>query len=172
MHVDNLNPNSAILLTGSNMGNRLHHLQQAAKSIAFEIGKVEKHSAVYETSAWGNTQQPAFLNQALLIETKLSPDELLTKILHIETSMGRERKVRWESRIIDIDILFYGSEISQNKYLTIPHPEIPNRRFVLEPLNEIVPDLIHPQLNKTIRQLLNECNDLLAVTKLNSHVQK
>src|SRR5690606_41258514 len=80
--------------------------------------------------SWGNTQQPAFLNQALLIETKLSPDELLTKILHIETSMGRERKVRWASRIIDIDILFYGSEISLTKYLIITHTEIQNSMFV------------------------------------------
>ncbi len=172
MHVVNLKPNSAILLTGSNMGQRLLHLQQAAKAIVSEIGKIEKYSEIYETSAWGNTQQPAFLNQALLIEPKLSPDELLTKILHIEKSMGRERKVRWEPRIIDIDILFYGSEVSENKHLTIPHPEIPNRRFVLEPLNELVPEMVHPLLKKTISQLLNECNDPLTVTKLNSHVQK
>lgn len=172
MHVINLKPNSAILLTGSNMGDRLHHLQKAAAAIELQIGKVVKTSCIYETAAWGNTDQPSFLNQAIIVDTECSPEELLYKILTIETSMGRVRKTRWEQRIIDIDILFHGSVISEQKHLTIPHPEIPNRRFVLEPLNELVPELVHPLLKKTICQLLNECNDPLTVTKLNSHVQK
>ncbi|MBS1765687.1 MAG: 2-amino-4-hydroxy-6-hydroxymethyldihydropteridine diphosphokinase [Bacteroidetes bacterium] len=150
----------------------MNHLQQAGESISRDIGMVQKISSIYETAAWGNTLQAPFLNQAIIVDTEYSADELLKKILQIESTMGRVRTERWEPRIIDIDILFYGNEIVRTDQLTIPHPEIENRRFVLEPLNEMIPEFIHPILNKTIKQLLSQCSDTLTVTPLKRHVQK
>jgi 2-amino-4-hydroxy-6-hydroxymethyldihydropteridine diphosphokinase len=159
---------NAYLFTGSNMGNRLQNIEQASALIAELAGIVKKKSAIYETEAWGNTNQEDFLNQALLVETTLSPEALLEKVLWVETKIGRQRLVKWEPRIIDIDILLYDDVIFSSVDLIIPHPYLHERRFTLTPLTEIAPDIVHPVLKKTIFQLLQACTDTLAV-KLYNH---
>ena len=155
-----------ILLTGGNLGDRLSRLSEARTLITETIGHIDLSSGIYETAAWGNTGQPAFLNQVLLVETSLSPEDLLKAVLSIELAMGRVRSEKWGPREIDIDILFYGEEIIHMPHLQIPHPEIPNRRFVLEPLAEIAPALVHPVLKVNMETLLRNTSDLLEVKRL------
>lgn len=157
--------NKAYLLTGGNLGDRQSNLSQAKNMIEQECGRATNASSLYETAAWGNSDQPSFLNQALEIATRLSASQLLRKILAIEKMMGRIRKEKYGPRIIDIDILLFNTEIFDLPNLKVPHPELQNRRFALLPLTEIAPDLIHPLLNKSIVQLLKECNDELDVKK-------
>ncbi len=157
--------NEAYLLTGGNIGDRLMNLQQACNKIEKEAGTVLKKSAIYETAAWGLTEQNHFLNQVLLISTSLSAEDLLQTLLHIEQQSGRKRLEKMGPRIIDIDILFYNNEIISSLNLTVPHPQIANRRFVLTPLNEIAPGFVHPGLEKTVAQLLEICSDNLEVRK-------
>ncbi|HEX8676549.1 MAG TPA: 2-amino-4-hydroxy-6-hydroxymethyldihydropteridine diphosphokinase [Segetibacter sp.] len=157
--------NDAYLLTGGNIGDRLVSLQQACMKIEKQAGIVLKKSAVYETAAWGITDQNLFLNQVLLVSTSLPPEELLHTLLHIEQELGRKRIVKMGPRVIDIDILFYNNEIISTPVLTVPHPQIANRRFVLTPLNEIAPGFVHPGLQKTIAELLEICPDNLEVRK-------
>ena len=121
---------------------------------------------MYETAAWGITDQPSFINQVLAISTSVSARQLLRKILKIEKEMGRIRKEKLGPRIIDIDILLFENEIHDLHFLKIPHPEMQNRRFVLTPLAEINPGLQHPILKKSIAQLLEECPDNLEVKKI------
>src|SRR6188474_694467 len=142
--------NSAYLLLGSNMGNSQEKLLTAIKNIEDKIGTVKRRSGIYKTAAWGNTNQPDFLNQVIITETKLIAIEILQEILAIEKKMGRIRTIKNAPRIIDIDILFFNNDIIRQKNLTIPHPEIQNRRFVLTPLNELSPNLLHPVLKQPI----------------------
>jgi 2-amino-4-hydroxy-6-hydroxymethyldihydropteridine diphosphokinase len=158
--------NSTYLLLGSNMGNSTELLSNAIEQIENKIGPLLLQSNLYATAAWGNTSQPDFLNQAIEVATQLDATETLKEILSIEKNMGRIRTVKNAPRIIDIDILFFNNEIINRIDLIVPHPEIQNRRFVLTPLNEIVPQMIHPVLNKTIDQLLSFCPDQLAVKKI------
>ncbi|MBA4056003.1 MAG: 2-amino-4-hydroxy-6-hydroxymethyldihydropteridine diphosphokinase [Marivirga sp.] len=154
------------LLLGTNIGDRNKNLGSALHAIDDRAGTVKKKSAVYQTEAWGKTDQPSFYNQVVEIETALDPSDLLHEILSIEKKMGRQRKEKWGERIIDIDILFFGVEIIEQTNLNIPHPQLANRRFTLVPLNELIPDFIHPVLGKKISELLAECNDPLEVVKL------
>ena len=124
------------LLTGSNIGDSELNLLNASKFIQNQIGKVIASSHVYKTEPWGNKDQQLFLNQVLKVETELEPHQLLKTILEIENSMGRNRKIKWEPRIIDIDILFFNDEIIDQENLQIPHPLIHERRFTLIPLNK------------------------------------
>ena len=158
--------NNVYLLTGGNVGNRLSHLQQAITNIEEYCGEIIRKSSVYETAAWGKTDQASFLNQAILLQTDLDAEALMTNILFIEEKMGRQRAEKYGSRIIDIDILFFNDEIISTDSLHIPHPEIQRRRFVLEPMDELAPALIHPVLKKSIHQLLLECSDPLEVKKI------
>jgi 2-amino-4-hydroxy-6-hydroxymethyldihydropteridine diphosphokinase len=158
--------NSVFLLLGGNIGNRQHFLREAIKLIEADIASVLKTSSIYETQSWGKTDAPDYLNQVIVIETELSAQEILRRILAIELVLGRKRDEKWGSRTIDIDILFYGLEIVDDEKLHIPHPELHKRRFTLEPLAEIAPDLIHPILNKTILLIKNELKDSLIVKKL------
>lgn len=155
------------LHTGSNLGNRHENLEKSVALINQLIGTVVCKSSYYETSAWGNTDQPDFINQALCLHSSLAPMKLLKCIWSIEEELGRQRISKWGARTIDIDILFYGSEIIRMPDLTIPHQLLHERRFVLTPLNEIAPDLIHPILNKTVTELLSQLTDDLSVKKLN-----
>ena len=152
------------LLLGGNLGKRTLYLQQARESIATQVGTIEKESALYETAAWGKTDQPSFLNQVLQVETILSPEQVLQTINQIEQDLGRERLEHWGARVIDIDILFYDDLVQQTQRLTIPHPQLHLRRFTLLPLHEIAADLVHPVLHQTIAQLLEICPDTLEVT--------
>ena len=129
------------------------------------IGKITLLSSRYETAAWGFTEQPHFLNQAVLLQTDLLANDLMLAILNIEKSMGRERSIPLGPRIIDIDIIYFNEEIIDNISVTIPHPKMTARRFVLLPLVEIAPDYIHPILLKSNSVLLKECGDSLAVNK-------
>lgn len=120
---------------------------------------------MYETAAWGNTKQAAFLNQVISIRTNLPPDDLMKKLLEIEQKLGRLRSEKYGPRTIDLDILFYDALIYHSAIVTLPHPAIQDRKFVLIPLAELSPGKIHPVYKKTIRTLLNECADQLAVIK-------
>ena len=155
--------NKVYLLLGGNIGNRLDNLERAKHLLEKQVGKVIKDSKVYETASWGNTDQPDFLNQVVLIETKLAAEKIMEQILLIEKTMGRVRAKKNASRIIDVDILFFNEEVIETKNIIIPHPQIQNRNFVLYPLNELSPQLKHPVLKKTIHDLLLQCDDTLAV---------
>jgi 2-amino-4-hydroxy-6-hydroxymethyldihydropteridine diphosphokinase len=155
------------LLLGSNLGDRRSIINAAVKRIEGQIGLLVSHSSWYETAAWGNEDQPSFLNIAIGITTNKEPAELLTEALAIEEALGRIRKDRWGARMIDIDIILYGDEIIDlEDRLQIPHPRMQDRRFVLEPLAEIAGTVQHPILQQNILTLLSNLNDNLAVTKL------
>ena len=154
------------LLLGSNLGDKINALKEATEKIEVQIGKITAHSRFYETQAWGKTDQPDFINQAIAIDTKLSPDEVLTAILLIEKEMGRERTEKWAERIIDIDILLYGNLVVNKKDLVIPHPHLHERNFALVPLMEIAGEEEHPILHKTIEDIYFDCNDKLEVILL------
>ena len=154
---------TAYLLLGSNLGNRAAMLQQACTQLAATAGEIMAASALYETAAWGREDQPAFLNQALAIRTILTADQLLAQCLTTEHSAGRERRERWGSRTLDVDILLYGDAIIDVPDLAVPHPRLAERRFALVPLAEIAGELRHPQLSLTVRELLAHCPDLLPV---------
>jgi 2-amino-4-hydroxy-6-hydroxymethyldihydropteridine diphosphokinase len=158
--------NKAYLLTGGNEGDRYQNMQQARTNIELICGQILQVSSLYETAPWGKTDQPDFLNQVLLIQTRLKPRELLGAILSIEEKGGRKRTAKNAPRTIDIDILFYTHLVLDEPGLSIPHPRLADRRFVLEPLNEIAPDFPHPVFGKTVHELLLECKDELAVKKI------
>ncbi|MDB5249604.1 MAG: 2-amino-4-hydroxy-6-hydroxymethyldihydropteridine pyrophosphokinae [Segetibacter sp.] len=158
--------NNIFLLTGGNIGDRLKYLHHAWEMVEKQVGPVLKKSSVYETSAWGVTDQSPFLNQVLLVETKLPAAIILETILNIEQALGRKRTEKMGPRTIDIDMLFFNNETISSPNLTVPHPQIQNRRFVLTPLYEIAPGFIHPVLQKTIGELLEICPDRLEVKLL------
>ena len=144
---------------GSNIGNKSKNLETAIKNInSLENTKITEIATFIETEPYGYKNQDSFLNSVIKIETKFSPQTLLSKILEIELKMGRFRKIHWGPRIIDIDILYYEDLIIDELNLKIPHPEIPKREFVLKSLLEICPDKIDPKMNKTIKTLWRELN--------------
>ena len=154
------------LLLGCNLGDKNANLKQAKTLIQARIGQIEGLSSVYETAAWGKTDQPTFLNQVIEVSTSLSAGSLLSATQQIEKDIGRVRIEKWGERIIDIDLLYYNDNIYSSEHLSIPHPGIPARRFTLVPLVELAPDFIHPVLEKTNRTLLAECQDTLPVNKI------
>jgi len=153
----------AFISLGSNLGDRLQFLKSAVEQIGLRLGKVIKESKIYEAAAWGHTKQPDFYNQVIEIETELSPAQLLQGCLEIEKSLGRERSILWGERTIDLDILLYDGRSVKLENLNIPHPYLHLRNFVLVPLCEIAPDLIHPTLELTMKQLLERCADKLDI---------
>lgn len=152
------------LLLGGNLGDRIAFLEKAREKIGKQVGSVTCSSKIYETAAWGKTDQPSFLNQVLEVQTTLQPEQVLYIINNIEQELGRERFEHWGSRVIDIDILFYDDLVHQTQRLTIPHPHLHTRRFTLAPLAEIAPDLVHPVIIKTTAELLTMCEDALEVS--------
>ncbi|RAW01896.1 2-amino-4-hydroxy-6-hydroxymethyldihydropteridine diphosphokinase [Pseudochryseolinea flava] len=153
------------LSLGSNQGDRSTNLHDACMKIRKQVGKIVRSSSIYSTAAWGVTDQPDFLNQVIEVETNLTPGALLEKTHSIEKSLGRIRTGKWGARIIDIDILLYREVELKTAHLVIPHPELPNRKFVLIPFAEIAADHVHPTAHKKISELLDTCTDQLAVTK-------
>ncbi len=156
----------AYLLLGTNLGDRLTYLQQAKQLIVSTTGSFVTESSIYETTAWGLTNQPSFYNQVLVIETTLQPEILMQFFLNIEAQMGRVRTVKFGPRTIDIDILLIDDLINQTELLQLPHPALPQRKFALMPLAEVAPNLVHPVEKKTISKLLQACTDTLDVQKI------
>ena len=160
----NKKENIAIISLGSNLGNGLKNLDKA-KVMLCSYGEIIKESSVYLTEPWGNKDQPQFFNQAIVFLTSLPAVELMQELLTIEMNSGRKRGIKWQARIIDLDILFYNDEIFKQDEITIPHPRIEERNFILTMLEEIVPALVHPVLKKNVLQLKAECKDMGQVIK-------
>ena len=153
------------LLFGSNLGDRALHIQHAMKSVQVGIGKAEKISSLYETEPWGVSDQPDYLNAAMIIQTNYTPQQLLSRLKQIEIQEGRADQKKYASRTLDIDILFYDDLALNSKKLTIPHPKLHLRKFALVPLNEIAGEIMHPVFKKSISKLLKESGDPLDVRK-------
>jgi 2-amino-4-hydroxy-6-hydroxymethyldihydropteridine diphosphokinase len=153
------------LSTGSNQGDRLMLLVAAAKYISKLVGRVDQFSQVVESEPWGFEAETTFYNQVLVVETALKPREVLEQVLKIEQTLGRKRTGNgYSSRTIDIDILFCDDDQINEPDLVVPHPELPKRRFVLLPLAELAPELVHPVLKITVAQLLERLHDESRIT--------
>lgn len=148
-----------ILLLGGNLGDRQKILDSALKKIATEIGEIIAVSPYYESEPWGFMHENLFLNRAIKVKTALSAFQLLEKIQLIEKSLGRVRTGKMEARLIDIDILFFGSEVVKSSQLTLPHPKISERLFALLPLAEITGNSKLPVLRKSALELIKSCKD-------------
>lgn len=149
--------NITYLGLGTNLGNKKENLNRAIKHINEQIGRVISRSSFYDTAPWGFRSENRFLNAVVKVETSLMPEELLDITQTLEKEAGRTKKTDsqgYSDRLIDIDILFFNDIIFKNDQLEIPHPQIPQRDFILLPLVEIAPDLRHPILNRTMRELL------------------
>jgi len=147
-------PERIYLSLGTNLGNRELNLEAARQELTPQV-KILDSSSIYQTEPWGYLDQPDFLNQVLVVETSLSPHELLEYIKGIEQKIGRKPSIRFGPRVVDIDILFYGDRIIQEEDLVIPHPRLKDRAFVLIPLAEIDPDLVYPGTGLSISVLLS-----------------
>ena len=158
---------TAYLGLGSNKGERISYIQKAIAEIKKIPGIVVlKFSGIYETEPWGVENQPDYLNSVLEIKTGLDAEILLKELKDIEKRIGRIQSAKWSEREIDIDLLFYGNEIIEKDFMTVPHPQIEKRKFVLIPMNEIAPDFIHPLLKEKISELLINTNDPLIVREI------
>jgi 2-amino-4-hydroxy-6-hydroxymethyldihydropteridine diphosphokinase len=159
--------NEAYLCLGGNLGNCKEIFAKCLELMALKGIVIERRSAIYISPAWGMENAPDFYNQVVKVNLRQEPGDLLQILLGIEKELGRERSPgkRYESRTIDLDILFFNSEVIDTEELHVPHPRLHLRRFVLEPMHEIAPGLVHPVLKKTIAQLLKECPDASAVKR-------
>jgi len=159
--------NQVYLLTGGNLNDRFYLLNKARELIANNIGICFKKSSIYESEPWGFDSEQNFLNQVLIVTTELSPIEVLNECQKIEKELGRIRESEnYASRTMDIDILFYNNEIITEPLLKVPHEHLHKRRFTLEPLVELTPDFIHPLLNKSLKEILENCSDISNVKML------
>lgn len=150
------------------MGNRINFLSEALKKTEIAFGKPLKISNIFQTQAWGFSSQPDFLNMAAIYETSILAEDALRTIKNIETETGRIHREHWHERELDIDIIFYGNQIIEKPNMNIPHPRMHERNFVLVPLNEICPELIHPVFKVSISKLLEQSTDKLIVEKWNN----
>lgn len=151
--------NNVFLILGGNLGERKKNLAKAAELLGKAAGRIKRCSPIYETEPWGVEGQPNYYNQVVEMLTDLDAHSLINTILEIEKQMGRIRTEKYDARTIDIDILFFNDDIINTGDLTVPHPRIQERRFVLEPLAEIAPEFIHPVLNRSVAALLKETSD-------------
>ncbi len=158
--------NKVVLGLGGNLGNVIESLELAHQKIEAQIGKVLLKSAYYKTKAWGVEDQPDFINQVIICSSDLPAEEVLRICLEIEKDLGRDRLngEKWRERLIDIDILFYNNLVVSSEKLTIPHPYLHERNFVLVPLAEVLPNMIHPILQESMNQLKEKSSDKLEVT--------
>ena len=159
------------LITGSNLCEREHQLSLAEKLIGEEVGIIKRKSGTYETQPWGYEDQPWFLNRVLEVSSAKAPNEVLHAIRNIEMKAGRLPNEKWHARHIDIDILFCGDLVIEKTDLTIPHPLLHTRNFVLVPLMDLIPEFIHPKMGKTIEELYLDCRDTGEVYIFNADEQ-
>jgi len=166
-------PKTVILALGSNLGDRIGYMQNALQKIHETIGWIKEISKIYETPAWG-FQGNSFLNACISVSTRLESHEVLQELLHIENELGRERanKANYQNRTIDLDILLFEEEIIRTENLNIPHPGIPDRSFVLKPLNDIAASEKHPVLKKKFSQLLKETTDISEISISSEQLKK
>jgi 2-amino-4-hydroxy-6-hydroxymethyldihydropteridine diphosphokinase len=153
------NVNQLILHLGSNVGDREAHLTLALQKIEMKIGTIAMSSTIYETEAWGMADQADFLNMAVSVSTKTGLKDCFKLCKEIELMVSGPKDIKWGPRVLDIDLIFFNDEIYQDAQLTIPHPQIENRNFVLIPLMEICGNYTHPQYAKTIEELYDDCKD-------------
>jgi 2-amino-4-hydroxy-6-hydroxymethyldihydropteridine diphosphokinase len=161
--------NEAYLCLGGNLGNSFITFKEACGYIERQTGGIKLCSSMYLSRAWGMDDAPDFYNQVIKLETNLNANELMSALLEIEKALGRERKetvTSYQNRVIDIDVLFFNKEVTKTDTLEIPHPRLHLRKFVLEPLNEVAPNYVHPLLHKSISELLALCTDNGQVKKL------
>ncbi|WKN40530.1 2-amino-4-hydroxy-6-hydroxymethyldihydropteridine diphosphokinase [Tunicatimonas pelagia] len=151
------------VLLGSNLEDRGKNLQQAREHIVQQVGSIIRTSGIYETEAWGVLDQPLFYNQVIQIDTDLGHEDLLRALQNIEQKIGKVKVGKWRERLIDIDLLYYGNRLVRTATLTVPHPEIQNRRFTLAPLVELIPNEVHPVLLQSHQKLLAATPDTLEV---------
>jgi len=155
---------TAFLSLGGNLGNTREIFEQTYPWIEKKIGHIRQKSSLYQTAAWGMTDQADFLNQVIEVETTLAPEAILTQLLAIEQLFGRMRDVRWGPRSIDLDLLLQGNVQLKTELLEVPHPRMQDRKFILIPLVEIAPDVLHPGLGLTAEALLKSTKDSSSVT--------
>ncbi len=158
--------NNIYLLLGSNLGDRLGFLASACAAIDKQVGQIISKSGIYQTAAWGVKNQPGFLNQALRIYSPISAFGLLTKTQAIESSLDRTRTEHWGPRTIDIDLLLYNDEVIVEEGLIVPHRLMHKRRFALAPMVEIAPDIVHPLVGRSLKEILDNCSDPLKVERI------
>ncbi len=156
-----MHPVTVTLLLGSDIEPRMKYLEKALSLLQEEIGNIKSVSSVYESEPWGFESSSRFLNAVVVLETGDSPAEVLKKCQNIEKRAGRTRNLKkgYSSRTLDVDILFYGDKTVNERDLMIPHPRMHKRRFTLLPLNELLPDFVHPVIGKTTADLLKSCKD-------------
>ena len=147
-----------VLILGGNKGDRIELLKSALKEVS-KLGELTLISKVYETEAWGGVAKGAFLNQVVQLNTSYSPSKVLVFIQQVETDLGRKRDEHWGDRTMDIDIIYFGGNVIDTSELIIPHPFLAERKFVLVPLAEILPDFVHPILGKSSLEMLRACED-------------
>jgi 2-amino-4-hydroxy-6-hydroxymethyldihydropteridine diphosphokinase len=145
------------LALGSNLGDRLENLRQAVVSLSPQM-EVKAKSHIYETPPWGYEDQPKFYNQVIKADTYLQPEPLLRHLKRLEVALGRQPNFRNGPRLIDLDLLFYNQLVLETPVLTLPHPHLHERGFVLLPLLDIAPDFVHPVLKKSVREMTSSCN--------------
>ncbi len=162
--------NVAFLCLGGNMGDRLANLNRTKELISEERLKIVAESNIYETQAWGSENSPDYYNQCIKITTALDAENLMKLLLEIELKLGRTRSEKNAPRTVDIDILLFNNEIINTELLTVPHPRLHLRQFVLKPLNDIASGILHPVLNKSIHRLLMDCTDTLTAKKIDTNV--
>ncbi len=151
--------NPAVILLGSNLGDRFHNLQLAEEKILLSFSSILLQSNVYRTAPWGNTDQDDFLNKVVVVNSEKDAFCILEELLKIESEIGRTRTAKWAARTIDLDLLYLGKEIIQSERLTVPHPHIQDRRFTLIPLCEVLPDFVHPLFQLSNKELLMQTTD-------------
>lgn len=160
----------AYLLLGTNLGDRSAILRRSCQKIEARCGHIQAHSQIWRTASWGIEDQPDFLNLCIAVRTGMTAAPLLRELLAIELEIGRVRRIKWASRLIDIDILLFGQEVIDRPQIKVPHPFMTERNFALGPLSDIAGEMVHPVHHKTIRQLYRECTDPLEAEPVTAEI--